>query len=84
LVYECVWLDLSIGCLLATSHILLSLLCVVVDVVFIKCRFIVLTPVATHGHIPSMYIYVYSCEHRNQIDDAYGMTSDVLAPKRKI
>jgi hypothetical protein len=41
---------------LATSHIILSLLCVVVDVVFIKCRFIVLTPVATHGHIPSTNI----------------------------
>jgi hypothetical protein len=29
----------------------------VADVVFIKCRFIVLTLVATHGHIPSIYIY---------------------------
>jgi hypothetical protein len=40
------------------QHILLSLLCVVVDVVFIKCRFIVLTPVATHGHIPSILLYM--------------------------
>jgi hypothetical protein len=53
-------LDLSIGCLLATSHILLSLLCVVVDVVFIKCRFNVLTPVAILNPLQTFWRWLFS------------------------
>jgi hypothetical protein len=39
---------------LAHHIFFLSLLCVVVDVVFIKSRFNVLTLVSTHEHIPSI------------------------------